>query len=331
MTGSIKIRSLIQFGLMFELMAALLFSSGLAGQKSTSRLVSDLKGPFDLAGPRSPQIQYFQQETVFVHIGFDGKRTGAETYILKLKCVPATLSGKNGDEYTCASFQVRVGEGKPVSIPSLSGWTYVFSLSPEGIDEKGQVFGIPHSKFENIVDGRGKALPPGIKYAVYNNFIDFHSFNDVLASPTTAGGGIQDLRTIGQRIIHAAAFSEPPVNLGSSIKAGSVFRNGEMSLEFKGVSVVDGAACAVVGYDSGESTLKMIMPLAADKDIVTVGGSRYKGDIYIDLGTRWVRKVTLDEFVVTETQMPGPAPKIDAYTVRHLLMRLVSREEYEEN
>jgi hypothetical protein len=331
MTKSKKIRRLIRFGLGFGLMAGLLFLSSRAGQESASRLVSELKGPFDLAGRRSPQIQYFQQEAVFVHIGFDGKRTGAETYTLKLKCVPAAVSGKGGDEYTCASFQVRIGEGKPVSIPSLSGWTYVFSLSPQGIDEKGQVFGIPHGKFENIVDGRGNALPAGISYAIYNNFIDFHSFNDVLARPTAAGGGIQDLRTIGQRIIHAAAFSEPPVNLGSRIKAGSVFRNGEMSLEFKGVSVVEGAACAIVGYDSGESTLKMIMPVAADRDIVTVGGSQYKGDIYIDLATRWVRKVTLDEFVVTETQMPGPAPKIDAYTVRHLLTRLISREEYEEN
>jgi hypothetical protein len=326
-----KNRWVFRVGLGLGLMAAVLYSLGRAGQESTAGLVSDLEGPFNLAGERSPHVQYFQQETAFVHIGFDGERTGTETYILKLKCVPAALSGKGGDEYTCAGFQVQIGEGHLVSIPSLSGWTYIFSRSTQGIDGKEQIFGIPHGKFENIVDSRGKAFPAGISYAVYNNFIDFHSFNDVLARPTAAGGGIQDLRTIGQRIIHAAAFSEPPVNLGSKIKSGSVFRNGEMSLELKGVSVVDRTACAIVGYDSGESTLKMIMPLAADKEIVTVGGSQYKGDIYIDLATFWVRKVTMDEFVVTETRLPGPKPKVDAYTVRHLLMRLISREEYEKN
>jgi hypothetical protein len=73
----------------------------------------------------------------------------------------------------------------------------------------------------------------------------------------------------------------------------------------------------------------MIMAAGPDKDLVTVGGSQYKGDLFIDLGTRWVRKVTMDEFVVTETTVPGPAPKIDAYTVRHLLMRMVGREEFE--
>ena len=50
---------------------------------------------------------------------------------------------------------------------------------------------------------------------------------------------------------------------------------------------------------------KMIMPMSADKDIVTEGGSEYVGDIYIDLATRWVRKATLDEFVVTETRLPA--------------------------
>jgi hypothetical protein len=289
----------------------------------------DLGGPFDLAAERKPEVQYFRMETVFVHIGFDGKRTGSETYFLTLKCVPAALSGKNGDVYTCGDFGYRVNDGETLSIPALAGWTYVFSLLPGGRDGKGQVFGIPHSKFENLVDSRGKMLPVGMAYSIYNNFIDFHGFQDVFARPTEGGKGIQDLKTIGQRIVHAAAFTEPPVNLGAGIKEGSVFRNGEVRLELKGVSVVDEAACALVGYDSGESTLKMIMALADGKEIVTEGGSEYKGDLYIDLATRWVRKVTMDEFVVTQTRLPGPAQKVDSYTVRHLIMCLISQEAFE--
>jgi hypothetical protein len=301
------------------------------GQEFPARLAADLRGPFDLGAERTAAVQFFRMETVFVHIGFDGQRTGAETYILKLKCVPAALSGKGGDEYTCAAFDYRVNDGETLSIPPLAGWSYVFAAKPGGKDEKGQVFGIPHGKFEDLRDSRGHRLPVGIAYSVYNNFIDFHSFNDVFARPSPGGRGIQDLKTIGQKIIHAAAFTEPPVNLGNQIKEGSVFRNGEVSLEFKGLSVVDGAPCALVGYDSGESTLKMIMPLGPDKDIVTVGGSEYKGDLYIDLATQWARKVTMDEFVITQTRLPGPAPSVDSYTVRHLLLRLVGRQEFEKN
>jgi hypothetical protein len=324
------------------LTVALLAAAGTAADKAPTRLLLDLRGSFDLSQARSPQVQYFRMETRFIHIGFDGKRTGSETYVLRLKCVPAALSGKGGDEYTCREFLVRFNEAPPVTLPTLKGWTHVFQGSGTWTDEKGQVFGIPHARFVDLADSRGNKLPVSIGYAVYNNFIDFHTFNDIFARPTPAGKGIQDLLTIGQRIVHAAAFSEPPVNLGSGIKEGSVFRNGEVTLELKGAGIVEGAACAIVGYDSGESTLRMIMPLGAGQDMETVGGSEYKGDIYVDLASRWVRKVTMDEFVLTETRLParGPAAagagpgagqgqKIQAYTVRHVLMRMISKEEYE--
>jgi hypothetical protein len=296
--------------------------------------LSGLEGPFDLAGALKPQVRYYVQETQIVHIGFDGKRTGMETYTVKMRCIPAALSGKGGDEYTVGKFSIGTGEGEVETISDLAGWSYVFKVTASGKDEKGQVFGIPHSKFENLTTSRGSNLPAVASYTIYNSFIDFHAFNDVFGRPTAAGGGIQDLRAIGQKIVHSSAFTEPPVNLGSGIKAGSVFRNGEVKLVFKGITMVDEAACAVVGFDSGESTLRMIMPMGADKDIETVGGSEYLGDLYIDLGTRWVRKVTLDEFVVSETRLPAlgqeaAGHKIQDYTVRHLLMRMVGPEEFE--
>jgi hypothetical protein len=291
-------------------------------------LIRDLKGPFDLSAERKPESQHFHMETQFIHIGFNGKRTGTETYILKLRCIPAALSGKNGDEYTCPEFGLQINTEPAVTIPALRDWTYVFNPSLSGMDERGPMFGIPHGKFEDIADSLGNMLPVEIRYAIYNNFIDFHSFNDVFARPMRFGKGIQDLKAIGQRIVHAAAFIEAPVNLGAGVKPGSVFRNGEVTLELKGVSVVDGVPCALVAYDSGESTLKMIMPFATDQEIVTEGGSEYKGDIYIDLATRWVRKVTLDEFVITQTRVTNQT-KIDSYTVRHILLRLIGLEEFE--
>jgi hypothetical protein len=134
--------------------------------------------------------------------------------------------------------------------------------------------------------------------------------------------------------VHGSAFTEPPLNLGSGIKKGSFFRNGEVKLVLKGVSLVDGAVCVVVGYDSGANTLKMIMPIGADRDMETVGGSEYFGDIQIDLATRWVKKVKLDELVFWETQLPGAGSKnagqmIPQVHVRHLLIREISKEEFD--
>jgi hypothetical protein len=280
------------------------------------------------------EVRYYIQETQVINFGFDGKRTGIETYTVKLRCIPAALSGKGGDEYTVGKFSIRTGEGQAETIPDLVGWSYVFKVTASGKDDKGQVFGIPHSKFENLTTSLGSKLPAAACYIVYNSFIDFHAFNDVFGRPTAEGSGIQNLRTIGQKIVHSAAFTEGPVNLGSNIKVGSVFRNGEVKLLFKGISMVDEAACAVVGFDSGESTLRVIVPMSVDKDIEMVGGSEYLGDLYIDLGTRWVRKVTLDEFVPSETRLPAlgqeaAGQKIQGYTVRHLLTRMISKEEFE--
>jgi hypothetical protein len=310
-------------------------ASGVGG--ATGKLPKDLAGlagPFDLGGPLEPSVRYYVQTTDFIQFGFDGRRTGIETYTVKLKVVPAALSGKDGDEYTVREFVVRSGDGEPETIPSLAGWSYVFKKTASGTDEKGQVLGIPHDKFLDLVTSSGKKIPPIVGYPIYNSFIDFHAFNDEFARPVEGGGGVQDLEAIGQTIRHASAFSEPAVNLGSGIKEGSVFRNGDVRLTFKGIGLVDGAACAVVGFDSGESTLKMIMPQPDGREIVTEGGSQYVGDIYIDLAARWVRKVTLDEHVVTETRLPGrpggaAGQKFQAYTVRHLLTRMVGEEEFE--
>jgi len=311
-------------------LAAVLLSSGPAAARGQSTgLTAELRGPFDLGSKWAPGAQYFQQETQYVQLGFDGRRTGTATYILRLKCVPAPLSGKAGDEYTCAAFEYRVDDGETLSVPALAGWSYVVAAEPEGKDASGPLFGLPHARFEGLTNSRGAKLPPAIAYSVYTCFVDFHSFHDVFARPSPSGRSIADLKSVGQRIIHYSAFSEPPVNLGAGFKPGSVFRNGEVSLEFKGIGLVDGAPCAVVGYDSGESTLKMIMAVGPDKDMVVNGGSQYKGDLYIDLATRWLRKTTMDEFVVTEAKFPGTAPKTDSYTVRHLQLRLVGRPEVE--
>ena len=63
-------------------------------------------------------------------------------------------------------------------------------------------------------------------------------------------------------------------------------------------------------------------------EIDTVGSSHYKGDLYIDLETYWVRKVVMDEFVVSETTLPMPPNKINGVVERESTIRNVTQEEF---
>jgi hypothetical protein len=285
---------------------------------------SMLRQTFDLAGPRSAQVQSFEMETRVITYAPDGKRVNTDVLKLGLKCTPARVTGKEADEYTCTKFTLQLGDGPEVTVPAVINWSYLFRNTATGLDEKGQMFGIDHARFEKLLDGNGQPIPADKTYYVYNAFIDFHGFCDVFAEPTQGGKGIQDLRSIGQKIVHAAAFTEPPVNLGSNIEKGSTFKNGEVTLELKGLSLVEGAPCALVDFDSGQSSFQMVVKPMPNLEVRSVGASHYQGDLYLDLATRWVRKVVMDELVVAETTVPTLSNKISAVIERHSVIRNVT-------
>ena len=200
-----------------------------------------LKQTFDLGAERAAQTQYFVMTSKLINYALDGTRLGTDTMRIRLKCVPAQVGGREADQYTCTDFTIEFAGAPEVSVPALCNWTHEFGAASMGIDDKGQVFGIDHSKFENLTDADGKPIPPDKSYHVYNAFIDFHGFCDAFARPMPGEGkGVEDLKHIGDRIVHAAAFSEPPVNLGSNVEEGSTFKNGEVTLALKGLGLVDG-------------------------------------------------------------------------------------------
>ena len=291
------------------------------------QLAQALRGPFDFSSERTREAHYFRMDTRFNHFALNGKRLATESYLLTLQYMPQTSPSEGLDRYTCLELHVQANESPPVTVPDLNNWNYLFNPMLSGTDERGPLYGISQEKFLHLTDSQGEPLPFSIRYALYNNFIDFHSINDTFTRPMPFGQGIQDLQEIGQSIVHPASFIKASVAFGSEIKPGSVFQNGEVTLTMKGVSVVDGASCALIAYDAGVSQLKLILPLSSDQDILTEGSSHYKGDIFVDLSTRWVRKATLDEYMVTEISAPDwPAPRHE-YTVRHLLLRLIGQEE----
>lgn len=291
----------------------------------------DLLQEYTLAGDRAQEIQYFIMKTDFIYNALDGKRTGIDSYKLFLMCVPAGLAGKEGDVYTCKKLTAKWNDpagGTEQPIPALKDWEYIYKKTDTRMDEKGQVLGIDHAKFTNLTDADGQPVPQDKTYHIYNNFIDFHGFVDIYAESMGPVNGIEDLKKTGDRIVHAAAFTEAPVNVGSAVAEGSFFKNGEVTMEFKGLSVVNAKTCALVGHDSGASSFHMIVPINQEQKIETVGSSHYFGDIYLDLVSFWPQKVTLIEFIVSEVTLPFPPDKVNSVVERQLEIRNVTEEEF---
>lgn len=146
----------------------------------------------------------------------------------------------------------------------------------------------------------------------------------VFSEKAEGGNGVQNLKRLGDRIIHAAANSQPPVNLGSQVEEGSYFKNGEVSLLFKGLSWENEKACALIEYDSGESSFFMKMKPMPNVEVTAKGSSHYWGDIYKDLATGWFQKASLREMVVSETDVPSMT-KINSVIERNISIKNVKR------
>ena len=270
---------------------------------------------YDLAKPHGSQSQYFMMQSGMIIYAPDGKRQDSTTFILYLRCDPAK-NPADVDVYTCLKYVIRKSEMDTVSIPSLAGWHYPFNPEPSNSPTR-TVLGIPHEPFEKLNDSKGKTLSIENSYFVYNSFVDFHTMN-VFADKTYTGLGIQDLHKVGDIIVHSSAFSEPPVDLGKDVAKGSFFKNGKITLEFKGIGSADKNPCALLGYDSGESSFVMLMTPLPNFQIKTTGSSHYWGDIYKSLKDGWIKNANLHEIVVSETEVPGQPQKIHSVIERQI-------------
>ena len=280
---------------------------------------------YNLAGERSRVAQYYIYTSEIVMYAPDGSRTGKDVYRLYLRSDPVMVEGKETFKHTCVQFFVQPNGAKEMSLPSLENWQYIPML---GFDGKNQVFGIDHDRFRNLIDSAGNALSLDKSYQIYNVFIDFYGFTSVFADRMPDGGGIQDLHKIGEKIVHSTAFSSGSAYLEGLTSEGSFFKNGEITLWFTGLSIVNRRPCALVGLDSGECSLKMIMSPMPDVNITTIGLSHYKGNIYKDIASNWVQKVTFDEILVLETTISASSPKIHSVVERNVLILNVSKDEF---
>ncbi len=257
---------------------------------------SFLSQEYDLVGERSAETQYYHMERIIVVRADDGTRQSVERYNLRLMVEPDDQSAVENAKYTCVELTMQKDDGPEVTIPALEGWSHEMERGG-GIDEQGLLFGVPDVKFQGLTDSNGEILEPIVAYQIKDVFVGFHSFT-VFADPAKEGKGIQDLRRIGDKITSASAGVE------TSILEGSTFKNGEITLEFKGVSIVGGAATAILHVDSGDGSFIMAFSHEG-MEVKTVGGTHYWADIYLDLASKWVKKSEVIVVDMTKTTTGG--------------------------
>ena len=279
---------------------------------------------YDLAGERSNEIHHYTVQTEVLIRKSNGKRKSIDTFSLHLIVEPGGKSSGGADTFTCARFSVRSEDGSEVMIPSLAGWSYDVNkklLDDQALDEHRQLHAIPEDKFKDLIDSNGKKLSFDTAYQVYSAFVYYHSF------VAFAENGIQNLKKIGDRVVLDHSFSEDPIP-GKLAAKGSVFKTGEEIMEFRGLSIVDGVPCSMIGFDWGECYLTMYIKPMPFLKVKVAGGSHCQGDIYLDMKSYWVKqlKMTLSEMV--QVSMLGlPISKTAPLT--HLLIKDVSKNEFE--
>jgi hypothetical protein len=261
----------------------------------------------NLAGQRSPGIMLYQFSTDYLSYAPDGSLVSKEQTVVEIEI---EVDGTGRQTLTAHKFELIDKDGLRMSIPRLEGWQNTMDSDSD------EVLGVPHADFAGLHTDTGEPLSPEIAHRVYNTFVDFYAFNNVFAQPSPAEGkDIGDLTSIGQVIEHYSAYSRPSVSLGEAVAEGSYFQNGRVTLEWKGMSRVGGNACALVGFDSGESEFRMALQPAPGMKLTVNGGSQYWGDLHINTESLWLEKGTFTEIVLARMQF-GDDPPVDTVIKR---------------
>ncbi|MFC1960031.1 hypothetical protein ACFLYO_04930 [Chloroflexota bacterium] len=290
-----------------------------------------LRPEYDLAGQRSMETHYYHVETRLAIHSNKGVLKSDDVYRQRLMVEPGGGGDGVADKLTCVRTYVQRGDGPEVTIPALQGFSYEVNkddLDDEDLDEQGRLFGIPEDIFAELTDSTGAKLPIEVAYQIYSLVMYYPAHVDY-AEPSSEGKGIQHLKRIGDKITLDAAFAETPIP-GSLAGEGSVWKNGEVTLEFTGLGIIDEATCAIVSFDQGVCSWVMPMTLMPIMRLKTIGVSFYRGDIYLDLASRWVRKLKMTLAETTVTSMWG-VPIERAVPRTDLLIRNISQDEFEKD
>jgi hypothetical protein len=285
---------------------------------------------YDLVGERSKETHYYIVQSELATHSSKGVLKGTDIYRELLKVEPGNRSAGEADRFTCQQFSIKRGDTSEVKLPSLEGFSYDVNkdlLDANGIDQNGELYSVPEETFENLEDDSGTKLPFEVGYQVYSAFYYYHSYTDY-AESTSQGNGIQNLQRIGDKVIVEGSFAESPLP-GKLAKDSSFWKNGEITLSFNGLSIVDAKPCAVLGLNSGVCHWSMPMTYMPIMNLKTVGVSNYQANIYLDLESKWVRKLDMVLFEKTTTTMWG-IPVDKSIPVTKLAIRALTKDDFDQ-
>src|SRR5262245_44322965 len=286
----------------------------------SAKPVDDLTRQFHLDGPRAAEERFYVSATIMTKVFTDGKKQPAGAIHLYLQAAPGKkqADGKTAFQYSCRRLQIERADGTKVTVPDLEKFTY--QIEP-GVDAKNQVMGIEHARFLKLRDSSGKNLTFVEPYFVYNTFIDFHAFNDVMASVA--------LLRLGDSVA-VRTSQEIPVHLGDTIQEGSVYRLGNPRARLDGIGLVNKKPTAVVSFDSGDSSFLMKLAPLPQMKLATQGYSRFAGIVQVDLTSNWPALCRWQEIVVSETKKDGKAlPGGDQMMIRVGTITALAKEEFD--
>jgi hypothetical protein len=289
-----------------------------------------LQGEYELVGERDRETHYYRVQSELATHSSKGVLKSTDVYRELLKVEPGDRSAGEADRFTCKKFSLKRGEATEVSVPSLEGFSYDVNkdlLDANGIDQNGELYSVPEETFEGLVDDSGAKLPFEVGYQVYSAFYYYHSYTDY-AEPPPQGKGIQNLKRIGDSVVVEGSFAESPLP-GKLAKDSAFWKNGEITLAFNGLSIVDEKPCAVLGLDSGVCHWSMPMTYMPIMNLKTVGVSNYQANIYLDLESKWVRKLDMVLFEITSTTMWG-IPVEKSIPVTNLTIKAVTKDEFDQ-
>ncbi len=74
----------------------------------------------------------------------------------------------------------------------------------------------------------------------------------------------------------------------------------------------------------------MKMKPMPNMEITTIGSSHYKGNLFVNINSFWVEKVIMDEFVLSETTIPGQTSRINSVAERKTTINNLDKSKYTE-
>jgi len=140
----------------------------------------------------------------------------------------------------------------------------------------------------------------------------------MLIEPSQLGTNIEDLKKVGDKSISEIS-PELPIDLGTNILKGSTYKTGQTVLEFKGLSTIDDAACAIVGYEEIGGLWTAYILAAPLMKVKTNGGTQIRAEIFIDLASLWMKKATYIVTDITKTTLYGIPVEISVPITTHTI------------